>query len=284
MQQNSIQKIVVCGAGTMGSGIAETAARAGFETILYDPAAAALTRAKEAITRNLTQLVSKEKITAEEKTATLSRLQFHDQIEACKADLVIEAIIEKTDVKQALFAQLAALNGPQTILASNTSSLSLTEIAAKVDHKERVCGLHFFNPAQVMKLVEVVYTTWTSEAVLQAASAVVEQMGKTAVLCKDAPGFIVNRVARHFYLEPLRIAASGTMDYALLDQVMENAGFRMGPFKLMDLIGNDINLAVTKSLYEACGKPERFRPSPLQEEKVAKGSLGRKTGEGYYTY
>lgn len=284
MQQNSIQKIVVCGAGTMGSGIAETAARAGFETILYDPAATALSRAKEAITRNLTQLVSKEKISAEEKTATLSRLQFHDQIVACKADLVIEAIIEKTDVKQALFAQLAALNGPQTILASNTSSLSLTEIAAKVDHKERVCGLHFFNPAQVMKLVEVVYTTWTSEAVLQAASAVVEQMGKTAVLCKDAPGFIVNRVARHFYLEPLRIAASGTMDYALLDQVMENAGFRMGPFKLMDLIGNDINLAVTKSLYEACGKPERFRPSPLQEEKVAKGSLGRKTGEGYYTY
>ena len=135
-----------------------------------------------------------------------------------------------------------------------------------------------------MKLVEVVYTPWTSETVLQAASAVVEQMGKTAVLCKDAPGFIVNRVARHFYLEPLRIAARGTMDYALLDLVMENAGFRMGPFKLMDLIGNDINLAVTKSLYEACGKPERFRPSPLQEEKVAKGYLGRKTGEGYYTY
>jgi 3-hydroxybutyryl-CoA dehydrogenase len=284
MQQNSIQRILVCGAGTMGSGIAETAARAGFETILYDPAAAALTRAKEAITSNLTQLVSKEKITAEEKTATLSRLQFHDQIEACKADLVIEAIVEKTDVKQALFAQLAALNGPRTILASNTSSLSLTEIAADVDHKERVCGLHFFNPAQVMKLVEVVYTPWTSEKVLQAASEVVERMGKTAVVCKDAPGFIVNRVARHFYLEPLRIAALGTMDYTLLDQVMENAGFRMGPFKLMDLIGNDINLAVTKSLYEACGKPERFRPSPLQEEKVAKGTLGRKTGEGYYTY
>jgi 3-hydroxybutyryl-CoA dehydrogenase len=284
MQQNSIQRILVCGAGTMGSGIAETSARAGFETILYDPAAAALTRAKEAITSNLTQLVSKEKITAEEKTATLSRLQFSDQIEACKADLVIEAIIEKTDVKQALFAQLAALNGPHTILASNTSSLSLTEIAADVDHKERVCGLHFFNPAQVMKLVEVVYTPWTSETVLQAASEVVERMGKTAVVCKDAPGFIVNRVARHFYLEPLRIAARGTMDYALLDQVMENAGFRMGPFKLMDLIGNDINLAVTKSLYEACGKPERFRPSPLQEEKVAKGTLGRKTGEGYYTY
>lgn len=284
MQQNSIQRILVCGAGTMGSGIAETAARAGFETILYDPAAAALTRAKEAITSNLTQLVSKEKITAEEKTATLSRLQFTDQIEACKADLVIEAIVEKTDVKQALFAKLAALNGPHTILASNTSSLSLTEIAANVDHKERVCGLHFFNPAQVMKLVEVVYTPWTSETVLQAAIEVVERMGKTAVVCKDAPGFIVNRVARHYYLEPLRIVASGTMDYALIDQLMENAGFRMGPFKLMDLIGNDINLAVTKSLYEACGKPERFRPSPLQEEKVAKGTLGRKTGEGYYTY
>lgn len=268
----------------MGSGIAETAARAGFETILFDPAGAALTRAKEAITRNLAQLADKEKISAEEKTATLSRLQFHDQIAACKADLVIEAIIEKTEVKQALFAQLAALNEPHTILASNTSSLSLTEIAKKIDHRERICGLHFFNPAQVMKLVEVVYTPWTSEAVLQAASAVVEQMGKTAVICKDAPGFIVNRVARHYYLEPLRIAARGTMDFALLDQVMENAGFRMGPFKLMDLIGNDINLAVTKSLYDACGKPERFRPSPLQEDKVAKGSLGRKTGEGYYTY
>ena len=284
MQHHSIQKIVVCGAGTMGSGIAETAARAGFETILYDPAAAALERAEAGIARNLSQLVEKEKISAEEKTATLSRLQFSDQIDACKADLVIEAIIEKTDVKQLLFAQLAALNGTDTILASNTSSLSLTAIAEKIDHPERICGLHFFNPAQVMKLVELVYTPWTSEAVLKTAGAVVEQMGKTFVLCKDAPGFIVNRVARHFYLEPLRIAALGTMDYALIDRVMENAGFRMGPFKLMDLIGNDINLAVTRSLYEACGKPERFRPSPLQEEKVAKGKLGRKTGEGYYTY
>lgn len=284
MQQHSIQRIVVCGAGTMGSGIAETAARAGFDTILYDPVAAALERAKAGIARNLSQLVEKEKISAEEKGATLSRLQFHDHIEACKADLVIEAIVEKTDVKQDLFVQLAALNGPDTILASNTSSLSLTAIASAIPHPERICGLHFFNPAQVMKLVELVYTPWTSEAVLQIAGAVVEQMGKTAVLCKDAPGFIVNRVARHFYLEPLRIAAMGTMDYAVIDLVMENAGFKMGPFKLMDLIGNDINLAVTKSLYEACGKPERFRPSPLQEEKVAKGTLGRKTGEGYYTY
>lgn len=284
MQHHSIQKIVVCGAGTMGSGIAETAARAGFETILYDPVAAALERAEAGIARNLSQLVDKEKISAEEKTASLSRLQFSDQIDACKADLVIEAIIEKTDVKQLLFAKLAALNGTDTILASNTSSLSLTAIAEKIDHPERICGLHFFNPAQVMKLVELVYTPWTSEAVLKTAGAVVEQMGKTFVLCKDAPGFIVNRVARHFYLEPLRIAALGTMDYALIDLVMENAGFRMGPFKLMDLIGNDINLAVTRSLYEACGKPERFRPSPLQEEKVAKGTLGRKTGEGYYTY
>lgn len=274
----------MCGAGTMGSGIAETAARAGFDTILYDPVAAALERAKAGIARNLSQLVEKEKISAEEKGATLSRLQFHDHIEACKADLVIEAIVEKTDVKQDLFVQLAALNGPDTILASNTSSLSLTAIASAIPHPERICGLHFFNPAQVMKLVELVYTPWTSEAVLQIAGAVVEQMGKTAVLCKDAPGFIVNRVARHFYLEPLRIAAMGTMDYAVIDLVMENAGFKMGPFKLMDLIGNDINLAVTKSLYEACGKPERFRPSPLQEEKVAKGTLGRKTGEGYYTY
>lgn len=275
---------MVCGAGTMGSGIAETAARAGFATILFDPAEVALNRAKESIARSLGQLADKEKISHEEKNAALSRLQFHHDIQYCKGDLVIEAIIERTDVKQALFTQLTALNGPDTILASNTSSLSVTELAKDLPHRERFCGLHFFNPAQVMKLVEVVHTPWTSEEVLKAAAAVVEQMGKTAVHCKDAPGFIVNRVARHFYLEPLRIAAGGSMDYALLDRVLENAGFRMGPFKLMDLIGNDINLAVTKSLYEACGKPERFRPSPLQEEKVAKGALGRKTGEGYYTY
>jgi 3-hydroxybutyryl-CoA dehydrogenase len=199
-------------------------------------------------------------------------------------DLIIEAIIEKTDVKQELFRQLAALNSENTILASNTSSLSISTIAEGIPHPERVCGLHFFNPAQVMKLVEVVAAEQTAGEVLDQATRAVVAMGKTAVRCKDAPGFIVNRVARHYYLEPLRLAADAKMDMETMDEVLENAGFRMGPFKLMDLIGNDVNLAVTRSLYEACGRPERFRPSPIQEDKVQKGELGRKTGKGYYNY
>lgn len=284
MDNNSIQTVVVCGAGTMGSGIAETSARAGFRTILYDPAREALTRSAQTTARNLQQLVEKEKITAEEKDKALGLLQYTHEISQCMGDLIIEAIIEKTDVKQDLFRQLAALNRPDTILASNTSSLSVSTIAEGIPHPERVCGLHFFNPAQVMKLVEVVAAEQTTSEVLEQATKVVVAMGKTAVRCKDAPGFIVNRVARHYYLEPLRLADSVKMDMERMDEVMENAGFRMGPFRLMDLIGNDVNLAVTRSLYEACGRPERFRPSPIQEDKVQKGELGRKTGKGYYNY
>lgn len=284
MGNNTILTVVVCGAGTMGSGIAETSARAGFRTILYDPVREALTRSAQATARNLQQLVEKEKIRAEEKDKVLGLLQYTHEIGQCVGDLIIEAIIEKTEVKQELFRQLAALNRADTILASNTSSLSISTIAEGIPHPERVCGLHFFNPAQVMKLVEVVAAEQTAGEVLEQATRAVVAMGKTAVRCKDAPGFIVNRVARHYYLEPLRLAADAKMDMETMDEVLENAGFRMGPFKLMDLIGNDVNLAVTRSLYEACGRPERFRPSPIQEDKVQKGELGRKTGKGYYNY
>lgn len=284
MNPKPIHSIVVCGAGTMGSGIAETAARAGYRTVLYDPAPSAIEKAKAGIVKNLDMLIEKGKLGAYEKALTLALLSHTSEISAATGDLIIEAIVEKLEVKQDLFQKLAALNGADTILASNTSSLSINDIALAVPHPERVCGLHFFNPAQVMKLVEVVHAEKTSPGVVSTAKAVVESMGKTAVVCSDSPGFIVNRVARHYYLEALKLLEEGVADVETIDRVLENAGFRMGPFRLMDLIGNDVNLAVTKSLYEACGRPERFRPSPIQEAKVEQGELGRKTGKGYYNY
>lgn len=229
-------------------------------------------------------LVEKEKISTEEKDNALALLYFSGNFKDCTGDLIIEAIVEIMDIKKQLFADLAAINKEHTIFASNTSSLSLSELAQNTSHPERVCGIHFFNPAQLMKLVEVVETRWTNSETLEAAKGLVASIGKVAVTCKDSPGFIVNRVARHYYLEPLRLLEQGAADIETMDRIMENAGFRMGPFKLMDLIGNDVNLAVTRSLYESCGKPERFRPSNIQEEKVKLGHLGRKSGEGYYTY
>jgi 3-hydroxybutyryl-CoA dehydrogenase len=284
MDPASIHTLLVCGAGTMGSGIAETAAKAGYRTMLYDPADTALQKALATIERSLAMLVEKEKMTREQKTKALSLLSFTTNISDCRGDLVIEAIVEDLEIKRGLFRRLADAQPAGTILASNTSSLSITDIAAAVPHPERVCGLHFFNPAPVMKLVEVVETQWSGPAVIRAVQAWVKTLGKTAVVCRDSPGFIVNRVARHYYLEALALLGEGVADVETIDRVMENAGFRMGPFRLMDLIGNDINLAVTESLYEACGRPERFRPSSIQQEKVARGELGRKTGKGYYTY
>jgi 3-hydroxybutyryl-CoA dehydrogenase len=280
-----IERMGVCGAGTMGSGIAQAAAQQGFYTVLYDVNEAVLAKAKAGIEKSLQTLVQKQKITAQQEQDTLQRLRFITDINDCLADVIIEAIIEKTEAKIALFNQLAEINHGETIFATNTSSLSVTQIAAGVLHPHRVAGMHFFNPATIMKLVEVVKAEQTSDEVVTTLMQLSRDLGKTPVLCKDAPGFIVNRVARHYYLEALRIAEQHPeVDYAVLDDVLEAAGFKMGPFRLMDLIGNDINYAVTESLYEACGKPERFLPSPIQKEKVTRGQLGRKTGKGYYEY
>jgi 3-hydroxybutyryl-CoA dehydrogenase len=198
--------------------------------------------------------------------------------------MVIEAIIERLDIKQKLFCDIAAWNNEQTIIVSNTSSLSITQIAAGVPHPERVAGMHFFNPAHLMKLVEVVEGAATSNNTMQLVKAVAEKMGKTVVLTKDAPGFIVNRVARHYYVENLKLAEEGVADLNTLDNLCENAGFKMGAFRLMDLIGNDINFAVTSSLFNAFHQDSKFRPSRIQEQKVLAGHLGRKTGKGFYDY
>lgn len=282
--QQSIQSVCVIGAGTMGSGIALSAAQSGFPVILFDINQAVLDKAITSVQKNLQFLVDKQKISAGEKETVFNRIQFISEIHQCKADVIIEAIIEKKEAKVSVFNQLAAVNSGDTIFASNTSSLSISDIQAHVDHPERVVGMHFFNPAHVMKLVEVVKGAQTAEAVAQQIYDLCLRLKKTPVLCEDAPGFIVNRVARHYYLEAMKLVETGVAGIETVDEVMEASGFKMGPFRLMDLIGMDINLTVSQSLYEAFDKAERFTPSPLQIDKVAKGDLGKKTGKGFYQY
>jgi 3-hydroxybutyryl-CoA dehydrogenase len=279
-----INSICVCGAGTMGSGIAQAAAQAGFATLLYELSPEMLDKAQKSISKNLQILVDKGKMDADEKERVENRISYSDDIQNCLADIFIEAIIEKTDIKIALFNQLAELNHSECIFASNTSSLSVTAIAKNVQRPERVIGMHFFNPATIMKLVEVVNTEYTNDQTTATVVELARQMGKTPVICKDSPGFIVNRVARPYYTEALRQAEQGNVSMEQIDAIMETSGFKMGPFKLMDLIGNDVNYAVSCSVYEQLGKPDRLKPSFIQEQKVKEGKLGKKTGEGYYPY
>jgi 3-hydroxybutyryl-CoA dehydrogenase len=279
-----INKICVTGAGTMGSGIALCAAQNGFDTILFDTNETVLANAETGINKNLNALLEKNKISESDKSAILQRLVFTNRIEDCVAPLIIEAIVEKLEIKISLFNQLAAINLPSTIFASNTSSLSINALQKGVSNPERVAGLHFFNPAQIMKLVEVVKAEKTSNEVIDALMLLCITLKKTPVLCIDAPGFIVNRVARHYYLEAMKLVELELATIETVDEIMEASGFKMGPFKLMDLIGNDINLAVTTSLYEAFNHEHRFEPSILQVNKVKNNELGRKTGKGFYGY
>ena len=279
-----INSICVCGAGTMGSGIAQVAASSGFYTILYELNDAVLEKAGSAIEKNLQTAVEKKKMSAEKKEKIIQRIHFTNDLHQCLADVIIEAIVEKPELKISLFNQLAEINHGETIFATNTSSLSITRIAEKVLHAHRVIGMHFFNPAPLMKLVEVVNTNYTNEETTGIIIELVKQMGKVPVVCKDSPGFIVNRVARPFYIESLRLTEEGQADFATIDSLLESAGFKMGPFKLMDLIGNDVNYAVSSSIYDQLQQPERLKPSYIQKEKVEKGELGKKSGKGYYNY
>lgn len=279
-----VQTICICGAGTMGSGIAQVSAQAGFSTILYELNEVVLGKAKTNIEKSLQFLVQKGKIAETEKENIQSRIRYTSDLQICKADVFIEAIVEKREIKISLFNQLAELNDSQSIFASNTSSLSVNSIASEIKTPERVIGMHFFNPAPVMKLVEVVNTDYTNEETTRTIITLAKQMGKTPVVCKDSPGFIVNRVARPYYIEALRLAEDGITDFSTIDNLLEATGFKMGPFKLMDLIGNDINYAVSCSVYKQLNSPERLKPSPIQKEKVEKNELGKKTGKGYYEY
>ena len=276
--------ICICGAGTMGSGIAQVSATAGFRTLLFDLSEAAVQQAAQKLKTDLDKLVAREKMTAQKAEEVLNNITFLTDLQQCKADLVIEAIVERPEAKISLFSQLAAINSANTIFASNTSSLSITQLAAQLPYPEQLAGLHFFNPAPVMKLVEVVKGERTADEVIRQLVAFTKAAGKVPVVCKDAPGFIVNRVARPYYIESLRLAEENYTSFEVMDRLLEGAGFKMGPFKLMDLIGNDINYAVSCSVYEQLGQPERLKPSFIQKEKVEKGELGKKTGKGYYNH
>ncbi|MEO9022240.1 MAG: 3-hydroxyacyl-CoA dehydrogenase NAD-binding domain-containing protein [Ginsengibacter sp.] len=276
--------ICVCGAGTMGSGIAQIAAQNSFNTILFDVNENVLMNAQKSIQKNLRYLIDKNKITVKQKDEIFNRIKFTGNIQDCTAFVIIEAIIEKEEAKISLFNDLAKYNNEEVIFATNTSSLSVSSIQEKVVFPDRVVGMHFFNPAYIMKLVEVVKGSQTNDEVANTVFDICKQMGKHPVMCKDAPGFIVNRVARHYYLESLKIAEEGIASFEDIDTILEATGFKMGPFKLMDMIGMDINLAVTQSMYRAFNEDPRFTPSPLQVEKVKNNELGKKTGKGFYNY
>ncbi|MEP6615627.1 MAG: 3-hydroxyacyl-CoA dehydrogenase NAD-binding domain-containing protein [Ginsengibacter sp.] len=279
-----ISTICVCGAGTMGAGIAQVSAKSGFRTILFDVNPGSVTRSKQLIEKSLQKEEEKQKISAGQRIEIFSLIQFVTEIENCKGDLIIEAIVENMGAKVSLFNQLSEYNSGEVIFATNTSSLRISEIQKNVIVPGRIAGMHFFNPAPVMKLVEVIKGDQTTDATIHHITGLVKQMGKVPVLCKDVPGFIVNRVARQYYLEAMKLLETEVATVENIDTLMESAGFKMGPFKLMDLIGMDINLSVSQSIYEAFHNAERFKPSQVQIEKVNKAELGRKTNKGFYNY
>ena len=268
----------------MGSGIAQVAAQSGFDTILFDVNENVLSNAQKSIQKNLQYLIDKNKITAKEKEEIYGRIKFTSDIRDCTAFVIIEAIVEIEKAKISLFTELAKYNNEEVIFATNTSSLSVSSIQEKIIFPERLVGIHFFNPAYIMKLVEVVKGRQTNDEVADTVFNICRQMGKNPVMCKDAPGFIVNRVARHYYLESLKIVEEGIASFEEVDEILEASGFKMGPYRLMDLIGMDINLAVTESIYHAFDNAKRFEPSLIQIEKVKNNELGKKTRKGFYNY
>jgi 3-hydroxybutyryl-CoA dehydrogenase len=278
--------IGVLGAGTMGAGIAQVAAQSGHEVILVDLNAAQLEKAKSNLDKTLTKLVEKGKIDATEKDAIEGKIRYASKIsEFSFCNLIIEAIVEDLGVKHKVFASLEEIVSEDCILASNTSSLSIASIGSVLKNANRVIGIHFFNPAPLMPLVEIIPAVQTSEETLSKAVDLIKSWNKTVVVCKDTPGFIVNRVARPFYGEALRIYEEGIADFATIDWAMTHfGGFKMGPFTLMDYIGNDVNYAVTESVFQAFYYDPRFKPSFTQKRHREAGYFGRKTGRGYYNY
>ena len=279
-----ITTIAIAGAGTMGSGIAQVSATSGYYTILFDINPAMLTKAEAAIKKSLQFLVDKQKMTPTQSLVIQQKIKYTSEINELIADLIIEAVVEKLEVKHQFFQAVAAFNKETCILATNTSSIPVTQIAAKINHPERVVGIHFFNPAPIMKLVEIISGVQTGSEVAQKCKALIEGMGKTCVMAKDAPGFIVNRVARHYYVEGLKVLEENVADHETIDALMESSGFKMGPFRLMDLIGVDTNFSVTSSIYQLFHQDGKFRPSRIQQQKVDAGHYGRKTGRGFYAY
>ena len=285
--------IGIVGAGTMGTGIAQVAATAGHEVLLYDSQSSAVISARDNLERILNRLAEKQKISDKEAKAIFGRVYFLESISGMqKAGLIIEAIVENLEVKRQIFKTLEDIADPKAILATNTSSLSITSIAGGCRNPNRIVGVHFFNPAPLMKLVEVIPALQSDSNTWQNAKQLIELWGKTTVVADDTPGFIVNRIARPFYSEALKIyeervlhdIPDGPPGFQMIDEAMTRIGFPMGPFALMDFIGNDVNYAVTKSVWEACHYEPRYAPSVIQRRHVEAGWFGKKSGRGFYNY
>lgn len=285
-QQSTIKRVGVIGSGTMGSGIAQVAATAGCSVKLYDTNQAALNTAKGSLEKVLNRLIEKGRIDADEKNRIQSNIQYVDSLKHLEdSDVTIEAIVENLEIKKKVFQELEGYVSDSCIIASNTSSLSIASIASSLKKADRCIGIHFFNPAPLMKLVEVIPAIQTSEESLNLSVKTIQEWKKVVAVAKDTPGFIVNRVARPFYGEALRIYDEGIADFATIDSAMKmKGGFRMGPFQLMDFIGNDVNYTVTETVFTAFYFDPRYKPSLTQKRFSEAGYLGRKSGKGYYDY
>ena len=279
-------KISVIGAGTMGTGIAQIAATKGHEVCLYDSFEGAIEKANENVNKILNRLVEKERITNKIKDDIINRINFTGNLnDINKSSLVVEAVIENLNVKQELFKKIENITDDNCIIASNTSSLSIASIAGVCKIPKRIIGIHFFNPVPLMPLVEIIPSVQTSENTLLKVKSIIKSWDKVTVVTKDTPGFIVNRVARPFYGESLKIYEEGIADFATIDWALkEIGGFRMGPFELMDYIGNDVNYTVTETVFTSFYYDPRYKPSITQKRMIEAGYFGRKTGRGYYDY
>lgn len=280
----SIKNVAIIGAGTMGQGIAQVCALAGYPVMLYDTQPEITKTAIANVRKRMEMAVEKGKLSASLKDEALARIVAVGDFRQLQVDIAIEVVVEKLEVKQKIVAELEKLNAIDCILVSNTSSFPITQIASVMKHKNRFAGLHFFNPAPVMKLVEIIRGAATNDHTMKVLEAFVESLSKISVMATDSPGFIVNRIARLFYAESLKIVEDGVSDYQTVDQLLKETGFKMGPFQLMDLIGVDTNFAVTTSMYNAFHHEPKFRPSRLQQQKVDAGQHGRKSGKGFYEY
>jgi 3-hydroxybutyryl-CoA dehydrogenase len=283
MSVDTIKTVGIAGAGTMGQGIAQLCATSGFDVLLYDLKADVIKKGISSIEAALQKSVEKNKISSEVKTQSLARIKSCESIHEVKADLIIEAAVEKLDVKRELF-QTFEKNNPGSILTTNTSSIPVTQIASGIKNRDRFAGLHFFNPAPLMKLVEVIQGVDTSSETVETLKNFSKKLGKTPVVAKDSPGFIVNRVARHYYVEALKMVEENNADIQTIDKLLKASGFKMGSFELMDLIGLDVNFSVTSSMFNAFHQDPKFRPSRIQQQKVDAGHLGVKSGKGFYNY
>lgn len=277
-------KIIIVGCGVMGSGITIASIRAGYSTTLYDLSEDALQKAESYIHQQLDKAIEKGKMNASQKDEALSNLSFTKNFNDLVGDLILEAVVEKLEVKQNLFADLESQNSSDCILATNTSSIPITQIGRELKHPERLVGVHFFNPAHIMKLVEIISGASTDDSYAQKAFDWANSLGKKAVLAKDAPGFIVNRVARHYYVESLKALEESVCSHEVMDELMKATGFKMGAFELMDLIGVETNYSVTSSMFEQFNYDAKFRPSRIQKQLADAGFHGRKSKRGFYRY